>query len=54
MISALLSDLGYAGIEVDGLEVEEAYFRGRKLQGTTIQLPKGYCGMRVLLSPFSL
>ncbi|KAB1222126.1 Ribonuclease H2 subunit C [Morella rubra] len=32
------------GIEVDGLEVEEAYFRGRKLQGTTIQLPKGYCG----------
>ncbi|KAL6971421.1 hypothetical protein U1Q18_031097 [Sarracenia purpurea var. burkii] len=32
------------GIEVDGLTMEEAYFRGRKLQGTTIPLPQGYCG----------
>uniref|UniRef100_A0A5B7B905 Uncharacterized protein n=1 Tax=Davidia involucrata TaxID=16924 RepID=A0A5B7B905_DAVIN len=32
------------GIEVDGLEVEEACFRGRKLQGTTIPLPEGYSG----------
>ncbi|GLU22598.1 hypothetical protein SLE2022_386620 [Rubroshorea leprosula] len=31
-------------IEVDGLRVEEAYFRGRKLQGTTISLPNGYSG----------
>ncbi|KAK9291709.1 hypothetical protein L1049_019658 [Liquidambar formosana] len=29
-----------AGIEVEGLTVEEAYFRGRKLQGATI-LPSG-------------
>ena len=33
------------GIEVDGLKVEEAFFRGRKLQGTTIHLPEGYSGM---------
>ncbi|GFQ04828.1 ribonuclease h2 subunit c [Phtheirospermum japonicum] len=32
------------GIEVDGLKVEEAYFRGRKLHGTTIALPEGYSG----------
>ncbi|KAL3616738.1 hypothetical protein CASFOL_039132 [Castilleja foliolosa] len=32
------------GVEVDGLKVEEAYFRGRKLQGTTIPLPEGYSG----------
>ncbi|GAB2280875.1 hypothetical protein Dimus_015498 [Dionaea muscipula] len=30
--------------EVDGLVVEEAFFRGRKLQGTTIDLPEGYSG----------
>lgn len=33
------------GIEVEGLKVEEAFFRGRKLQGTTIHLPEGYSGM---------
>lgn len=33
-----------ADVEVDGLRVEEAYFRGRKLQGTTISLPNGYSG----------
>ncbi|XP_052201415.1 uncharacterized protein C12B10.15c isoform X1 [Diospyros lotus] len=33
-----------SGIEVDGLKVEEAYFRGRKLQGTTINLPQPYSG----------
>ncbi|XVF25379.1 hypothetical protein REPUB_Repub13aG0207900 [Reevesia pubescens] len=32
------------GIEIDGLAVEEAHFRGRKLQGATISLPKGYSG----------
>ncbi|XP_059461975.1 uncharacterized protein LOC132190966, partial [Corylus avellana] len=30
------------GIEVEGLEVQEAYFRGRKLQGTVIPIPPGY------------
>ncbi|XP_022142418.1 ribonuclease H2 subunit C [Momordica charantia] len=34
----------FTGIEVDGLSVEEAYFRGRKLQGATISLPEGYSG----------
>ncbi|KAH9615837.1 hypothetical protein KSS87_002041 [Heliosperma pusillum] len=32
------------GIEVDGLQVEEAFFRGRKLQGVTVNLPQGYSG----------
>lgn len=32
------------GVEIDGLSVEEAYFRGRKLQGTTVPLPQGYSG----------
>ncbi|KAI3664885.1 hypothetical protein L6452_43496 [Arctium lappa] len=32
------------GIEVDGLNVKEAYFRGRKLQGTTVPLPDDYSG----------
>ncbi|KAL8229396.1 hypothetical protein R6Q57_014296 [Mikania cordata] len=32
------------GIEVDGLNVKEAHFRGRKLQGTTVSLPDGYSG----------
>ncbi|CAI9090497.1 OLC1v1025278C1 [Oldenlandia corymbosa var. corymbosa] len=32
------------GVEIDGLRIEEAYFRGRKLQGTTIPLPQGYSG----------
>nr|XP_043608328.1 uncharacterized protein C12B10.15c [Erigeron canadensis] len=32
------------GIEVDGLDVMEAYFRGRKLQGTTMSLHNGYSG----------
>uniref|UniRef100_A0A1D1Y2V9 Ribonuclease H2 subunit C n=1 Tax=Anthurium amnicola TaxID=1678845 RepID=A0A1D1Y2V9_9ARAE len=32
------------GIMSDGLSVEEAFFRGRKLQGATIPLPDGYCG----------
>ncbi|GMY34942.1 Ribonuclease H2 subunit C [Fagus crenata] len=32
------------GIEVDGMNVEEAYFRGRKLQGTTLQIPHPYSG----------
>ncbi|KAL3522999.1 hypothetical protein ACH5RR_015833 [Cinchona calisaya] len=32
------------GLEIDGLGMEEAYFRGRKLQGTTVSLPQGYSG----------
>ncbi|KAL9456547.1 hypothetical protein AB3S75_005721 [Citrus x aurantiifolia] len=32
------------GIEADGLKVEEAHFRGRKLHGATIPLPDGYSG----------
>ncbi|KAM7500364.1 hypothetical protein LguiA_024778 [Lonicera macranthoides] len=32
------------GVEVDGLSMKEAHFRGRKLQGTTIPLPQGYSG----------
>ncbi|KAE7996418.1 hypothetical protein FH972_001145 [Carpinus fangiana] len=31
-----------AGIEVEGLELQEAYFRGRKLQGTAIPTPQGF------------
>lgn len=38
------------GMEVDGLTVEEAYFRGRKLQGATISLPEGYSGKLKILS----
>ncbi|XP_059294660.1 uncharacterized protein LOC132047664 [Lycium ferocissimum] len=30
------------GVIVDGLSVEEAHFRGRKLQGTTVAIPHGY------------
>lgn len=29
----------------NGSRVEEAYFRGRSLQGLTIRLPDGYSGM---------
>uniref|UniRef100_A0A0E0CG98 Uncharacterized protein n=1 Tax=Oryza meridionalis TaxID=40149 RepID=A0A0E0CG98_9ORYZ len=32
------------GVEVEGIRVEEAFFRGRKLQGATISLPDGYQG----------
>ncbi|KAL7089668.1 hypothetical protein ACP275_13G198300 [Erythranthe tilingii] len=32
------------GVEVDGLRVEEAYFRGRNLHGTTITLPQDCSG----------
>ncbi|GER41002.1 ribonuclease H2 subunit C domain-containing protein [Striga asiatica] len=34
----------HTGMEVDGLKVEEAHFRGRKLHGTTVALPEGYSG----------
>ncbi|KAL4579581.1 hypothetical protein LXL04_015734 [Taraxacum kok-saghyz] len=33
------------GIEVDGVNVKDAYFRGRKLQGTTVAFPDGYSGI---------
>uniref|UniRef100_A0A2P2J5V1 Uncharacterized protein n=1 Tax=Rhizophora mucronata TaxID=61149 RepID=A0A2P2J5V1_RHIMU len=33
------------GIEVDGLTMEEAYFRGRKLDGVTLPLPPTYSGI---------
>ncbi|XP_071703447.1 uncharacterized protein [Rutidosis leptorrhynchoides] len=39
------------GIEVDGLNVKEAYFRGRKLQGTTVSLPDGYSGFVIGKKP---
>lgn len=42
-------EFNLTGIEVDGLKVEEAHFRGRKLHGATLPLPDGYSGM-----PFSL
>ncbi|KAH7679144.1 Ribonuclease H2 subunit C protein [Dioscorea alata] len=29
---------------VDGLNVEEAFFRGRKMQGATVELPEGFQG----------
>uniref|UniRef100_M8BB47 Uncharacterized protein n=1 Tax=Aegilops tauschii TaxID=37682 RepID=M8BB47_AEGTA len=32
------------GVEVDGVKVEEAFFRGRNLQGATVALPDGYRG----------
>ncbi|OAY71492.1 ribonuclease H2 subunit C [Ananas comosus] len=31
-------------VEVDGLSVEEAFFRGRKLLGATVPIPDGYRG----------
>ncbi|KAJ0980799.1 hypothetical protein J5N97_009054 [Dioscorea zingiberensis] len=33
-----------SGVLVDGLNVEEAFFRGRKLQGVTVALPEGFQG----------
>lgn len=32
------------GVEVEGVRVEEAFFRGRKLQGATVALPDGHRG----------
>ncbi|BDA40791.1 probable ribonuclease H2 subunit C at N-terminal half [Coccomyxa sp. Obi] len=32
------------GTSVDGKAVQEAYFRGRQLKGTQLQLPQGYRG----------
>ena len=32
----------WKGIEVEELEQQDAYFRGRKLQGTVIPIPQGY------------
>ncbi|XP_062218298.1 uncharacterized protein LOC133918434 isoform X1 [Phragmites australis] len=32
------------GAEVEGVRVEEVFFRGRKLQGATLALPDGYRG----------
>ncbi|KAK9133951.1 hypothetical protein Scep_013479 [Stephania cephalantha] len=33
-----------AGVEVEGLDVEEAFFRGRKLEGLRVPVPDGYEG----------
>ncbi|KAG2656276.1 hypothetical protein PVAP13_1KG071700 [Panicum virgatum] len=33
------------GVEVEGVRVEEAFFRGRKLPGATLALPDGYRGV---------
>lgn len=38
-----------AGVEVEDVKVEEAVFRGRKLQGATLALPDGYRGELSLL-----
>lgn len=35
------------GMEADGLAVQEAYLRGRKLQGAAVPLPRGYSGNSV-------
>ncbi|KAL6201652.1 hypothetical protein ACLB2K_025364 [Fragaria x ananassa] len=32
------------GMESDGLKTQEAYFRGRKLQGANVPIPDGYSG----------
>ncbi|RQO98622.2 hypothetical protein POPTR_012G120220v4 [Populus trichocarpa] len=32
------------GVEVEEMKVEEAHFRGRKLQGATLAIPNGYSG----------
>ncbi|XP_051125976.1 uncharacterized protein LOC127247926 isoform X3 [Andrographis paniculata] len=34
----------YSGMEADGMRIEEAFFRGRRLHGTTVALPQGYSG----------
>lgn len=34
----------FLGLVVDGLNVEEAFFRGRKMQGATVELPEGFQG----------
>ncbi|BAT76146.1 hypothetical protein LR48_Vigan01g241300 [Vigna angularis] len=34
----------YNGVSDEGLPLQEAHFRGRLLQGTTLQLPHGYSG----------
>jgi ribonuclease H2 subunit C len=37
------------GVEVEEMKVEEAHFRGRKLQGATLAIPNGYSGKHVIL-----
>nr|GMD07394.1 ribonuclease H2 subunit C [Ipomoea batatas] len=34
----------HTDVVLDGLSVEEAHFRGRKLQGATLPIPQGYSG----------
>ncbi|KAF3322502.1 ribonuclease H2 subunit C isoform X2 [Carex littledalei] len=31
-------------VEVEGMNVQEAFFRGRRLHGTTVPIPDGYSG----------
>ncbi|CAH2080222.1 unnamed protein product [Thlaspi arvense] len=38
----ILESCSSVDIEIDGVRIEEAHFRGRKLQGATISLPSGY------------
>lgn len=45
-VSSTHECLNCVEMEVDGLKVEEAYFRGRNLHGTTVALPHGYSGNR--------
>ncbi|XP_062218303.1 uncharacterized protein LOC133918434 isoform X6 [Phragmites australis] len=39
------------GAEVEGVRVEEVFFRGRKLQGATLALPDGYRGACISIFP---
>ncbi|KAJ6901724.1 hypothetical protein NC651_019478 [Populus alba x Populus x berolinensis] len=36
-------------VEMEGMKVEEAYFRGRKLQGAKLPFPNGCSGKYVIL-----
>ncbi|XP_074264648.1 uncharacterized protein LOC141587118 [Silene latifolia] len=40
-------------MQVDGLQVQEAFFRGRKLNGVTLDLPHGYSGFIIGKKKFS-
>jgi len=39
----------FVGEEMEGMKVEEAYFRGRNLQGARLPIPNGCSGNFVIL-----
>ncbi|KAI5563221.1 hypothetical protein POPTR_015G119201v4 [Populus trichocarpa] len=39
----------FVGVEMEGMKVEEAYFRGRNLQGARFPIPNGCSGNYVIL-----